>query len=233
VSVRRCLWTLALGACANSSASGGRDAAVDVASGDAANDAASIDAPPDASPDATPQAIVRIEEVYIDQSAMGAAYEYIELSGTPGGSLDGLSVRVISASGASGVKQTYALSQTAGTVMPADGRWVIGGVLATGVDRSLVVSSDDWNLDGTAGAIQLLRATGATPQLVDVLGYGAAVTAAMSLSAPTTTAEGTYEALPTSTRSLGRLAAAADTGNNMADFCGQTQSPGAANGACL
>jgi hypothetical protein len=231
VSVRGCLWTLALCACANSTASGSHDAAVDGALTDA-----TVDSPGgDAALDAIPQAIVRIEEVYVDQSAMGAAYEYIEISGTPGGSLDGLSVRVIASAGTSGAKHTYALSTTAGTIMPADGRWVIGGILATGTDRTLTTSSggDDWNLDGTAGAIQLLRASASTPDLVDVLGYGAPVTPAMSLGPPTATADGTHEALPSSTRSMGRLTGAPDTGSNMADFCGQTQSPGSANGACL
>ena len=46
-----------------------------------------------------------------------------------------------------------------------------------------------WGLDNTAGAIQLVRANGGIPELLDVVGYGAAVPA--PAAAPTATVEGT------------------------------------------
>ncbi len=235
MSLRVRVLAIALAGCAGGTATGPGDATAPREDAPVVPDDAVVDAGVvDAAIDGPPPAIVRIEEVYVDQSAGGAGTEYIEISGTPGGSLDGLSVRVIGSAGTSGVKHTYALSSTSGATMPSDGRWVIGGALVTASDRTLTTTSsgDDWNLDGTAGAIQLLRAS-ASIQLVDVLGYGATVSPAMSLSAPTTTVEGTHEALPPSTRSLGRLAGSADGDNNMTDFCGQTATPGAANGACL
>jgi hypothetical protein len=192
-----------------------------------------VDAATDASTDAAVAAF-RIEEVGLDLNVSGANTEFVEISGEPGASLDNLAIRVIDSSGASGVKNTYALA-TAGTVMPADGRWVIGGALAT-VDKVYTVGSDDWDLDGTAGAIQLLRTTG--PTLLDVVGYsatGTAVTPASSLTAPTQTAEGSAENISTgaaSANGIGRAAGGADTDNNATDFCLQAKTAGAANGTC-
>jgi len=222
------LLVISASACGDSD-SGPRDAAVVV---DAHSDAPMTqdDAPPDA---ALP--VFRIEEVLVGVAVQPSTREFVEISGVPGVSLDGISIRVISADGTSPAKRTYALSMTAGTMVPADGRWVIGGALVTGVDRILSITSsgDDWDLDNTAGAIQLLR-MGTPPMLVDVIGYGAAVTPDGSLSAPTTTAEGTPAALPTDAiESMGRRASSVDSDNNMADFCVQAESSGKANTACL
>lgn len=204
------------------------DARVDSFSSD---EDAAVDAMPDAA-----VAAFRIEEVGLDLDVDGANTEFVEITGEPGASLDDLAIRVIAADGTE--TSTYALSETAGTTMPSDGHWVIGGAVVTGVDQIYAVAQDDWDLDGTAGAIQLLDTSGATPVLLDVVGYsfsGTAVTAAGNLSAPTETVEGSAENISTGAASdngIGRAAAAADTNDNAADFCLQAKTPGAANGTC-
>ena len=187
----------------------------------------------DTTPIDAPGPRIVIDEVFVNRGGGGNGTEFVEIGAPAGTVLDGLSIRIIAANGTE--TGTYTLSDTAGTMVGATNTWVVGGGTAAGrVDR-IVLAGAGWGLDNASGAVQLLRTTTTPPTLVDVVGYGAAVTAAGSLTAPTATVEGTFVPNPAAnTSSMARKAAAADTNNNATDFCAQAQSGGAANAAtCL
>lgn len=187
----------------------------------------------DTTPIDAPGPRIVIDEVFVNRGGGGNATEFVELGIPSGTVLDGLSIRVIGANGAA--SGTFTLSDTAGTMVGATNTWVVGGGTASGrVDR-IVLAGDGWGLDNASGAVQLLRTTTTPPTLLDVVGYGAAVTAAAGLTEPKATVEGTFVPNPAAnTSSFARKAAAADTNNNATDFCAQAQSGGAANAAtCL
>ena len=201
---------------------GRRDGALDgsVASDAAAPDAAALDA-------SVTNGIV-INELYMTTLG-GDGRRYVELRAAAGTPLTGLQLRLLRSNGT--VTHTIDVAP-GGTLTPADGLWVVGGALVTNVDQ--FYSNASWGLDSSQGAVQLIRNGVAGPILVDLVGYGPAVTPAPPTPS-TATVEGTT-AVPVpgaDTDSIGRRAGAADSNVNSADLCRMTASPGAANGACL
>jgi len=203
--------------------SGRRDGALDA---NVASDAAvAADA---AGPDASVTSGIVINELYMTTLG-GDGRRYVELRAAAGTPLTGLQLRLLRANGT--VAHTIDVAP-GGTLTPADGLWVVGGALVSNVDQ--FYSNANWGLDSSQGAVQIIRNGVAGPILVDLVGYGPAVTPAPP-TPPTATVEGTT-AVPVpsvDTDSIGRRSSGADTGVNSADLCRMTASPGAANGACL
>lgn len=201
----------------------GEDASTDAAVPDAAPDAGQADA--DAGPSA---AVVRVQEIFVDNDALGDGAEYVELVAPPGTPMDDLLLRLIGAQGQ--VRYEVAVGMP-GDVVGASGTWVVGGNqtfklnVTDRVDR--VVSLNAWGLDNSGGAVQLAR--GPQRTLLDVVGYttdpdgGAPPPAAMP---PTQSVEGKAVRVPAAGKAFGRKAGAADTGDNAVDFCTMAPSPG-------
>ncbi|MBX3220543.1 MAG: hypothetical protein KF795_08500, partial [Labilithrix sp.] len=151
----------------------------------------------------------------------------------PGTPVHDLRLRLIDGTG--NVKYVVSVGMP-GDVVGGTGYWVVGGTLTfrlgvrDRVDRT--VSLNDWGLETSRGAVQLVR--GST--LLDVVGWssdpGVGPVAEPS-SPPKATVEGSVAAIPTIQKtsgkpahSFGRRANAADTGDNRADFCSMVASPG-------
>jgi hypothetical protein len=212
----------------------GGDAGKDGATADG-GDGSLQDAPIDAPlGDAATSASVRINEIYFDPTDItyGDGAEFVELRGAPGTPVDDLRLRILY--GNTGVKYDVAVGN-AGDVIGPSGLWVVGGgsvfkVAGTyRVDHQVSLAS--WGLDGTSGSVQLVR--GAARDLVDVVGYGAAISP--PATAPTTTLEGaTPVPAPTMDKhAIGRKTGAADSNDNAADFCQMPVTPGYPQAACV
>ncbi|MBL8608704.1 MAG: hypothetical protein JNL38_15365 [Myxococcales bacterium] len=203
----------------------GKDAALD-APVDAPRDAA-LDAPGDAATSAS----VRIAELYFDPGASyGDGAEYVELRGAPGTPVGDLRLRLVHETG--GVKYDVAVGSATDVIGPT-GTWVVGGgsVFKVAAQNRVdtVVSLAQWGLSAGSGSVQLVR--GPSRDLVDVVGYGGAVSP--PATAPTQTVEGTVAAVPTLDKhGIGRKPAAADTNDNSKDFCSMLATPGFPQAAC-
>lgn len=194
--------------------------------GGSESDAGELDAGQEVDAGPQPSSPVRINEIYVGRVGEGDNVEFVELRGPAGQPLYELGLRLIGPDG--GVRYDLAVTRSDAGVNP-DGTFVVGGSLASNVDETYSIAT--WGLDGSKGAVQLVK-RGATPELIDVLGYGGEVGPASS--EPFATSEGTPVMLPTQTgRSLGRVEGAADTNDNTADFCQQNASPGDLNDPCL
>ncbi|MBK7395788.1 MAG: hypothetical protein IPJ34_05650 [Myxococcales bacterium] len=189
------------------------EAAADSAS-DAATDVADVGTGPSA---------IRIGEVRVDVAVEGSKVEFVELRGPAGTPVNGLTLRVISASGA---VKSFSVGN-AGDKTKASGLWVVGLASLLEADKGFLLS-DGWDLPDS-GALQLV---GPGDALLDVVAWTAIPTAPSS--APTKVVEGTAAVkLPTggtTGKSIGRTGA--DTDDNAKDFCILSQTPGAANGPC-
>lgn len=196
------------------------------------------DAGADAKDGALPNtAVVRIDEVFVDNDGLGDGSEFIELRAAPGTRADDLKLRILKADG------TVKYDVTVGgpnTFFDANGTWVVGGSqvfklnVQYRVDREIPISM--WGVDNSRGAIQLLRGT----TLLDVVGYNTQADAGAlppPPAPPLATVEGKLVVVPdasnadTKARSFGRKVGVADTNDNAADFCTMIASPGTAN-AC-
>lgn len=190
------------------------DAATDTATEAATDTAADVGVGPSA---------IRIGEVRVDVAVEGSKVEFVELRGPAGTPVNGLTLRVVSASGA---VKSFSVGG-AGDKTKASGLWVVGLASLPEADKGFLLS-DGWDLPDS-GALQLL---GPGDTLLDVVAWTAVPTAPSS--APTKVVEGTAAVkLPaggTTGKSIGRTGA--DTDDNAKDFCIMSQSPGAANGAC-
>jgi hypothetical protein len=210
----------------------GADAATE-ASSEASTDGSTSDAESDASDSATDAgpmglAAARINEIFVDRNLAGDNTEYVEISGPEGIALDKLRLRAVKPDGSIAFDVAVA---DAGATMPASGRWVVGGTLAT-TDKSYSIAT--WGIPNDSGAIQLERTDGIAVELLDVVAYG--VAPMTPTTEPKTVVEDVPAALPPSgstNKSIGRKSVPGDTDHNGADFCVQTASPKAANGACL
>ncbi|MCC6999598.1 MAG: hypothetical protein IT370_33640 [Deltaproteobacteria bacterium] len=203
--------------------SGRRDGALDATV--VTDAAATVDA---AAPDASVAPGIVINELYMTTLG-GDGRRYVELRAAAGTPLTGLQLRLLRSNGT--VAHTIDVAP-GGTLTPGDGLWVVGGALVSNVDQ--FYSNASWGLDSSQGAVQLIRNGVAGPILVDLVGYGPAVTPAPP-TPPTATVEGaTAVPVPSAdTDSIGRRAGAADSNVNSADLCRMTASPGAVNTACL
>jgi hypothetical protein len=194
------------------------------------------DAPSDAPPDGPTVSSVRINELYVGGVVGGDINEYVELRGDPGAPLGDLELRLIKSDGT--VSGEVDVFENPSDVMPANGFWVVGGsLLIDNIDRKAPISA--WGLDEDLGAVQLVRVSGVTHELLDVVGYSTAPDAG-GPPAPPSPPTSTFEKEPAlqppidaTKKAFGRAAGAADTNDNFKDFCTQAQSPGVANGPCL
>lgn len=193
----------------------------DAAEKDAAEkDAATVDgAPADARTDAAPPGKIVISEIL---EADVLSRRYVELAGPAGAPLSDLKLRIVGSSGA--VLVTVDVARSATDTMPSRGTWVVGGIAGTSVDNGYLVSQ--WDLPSSSGTVQLVRVTGSTTTLVDVVGYG--TPAAQVASAPTETRRGQPAPDPAG-KALLRRPPGMDTMNNAADFCRGVASPNGAN----
>lgn len=168
---------------------------------------------------AQPSSPVRINEIYVDRDLSGDRVEYVELIGPAGHPLAHLHLRLLGPN--SNVIEDVPVTATDAGVIDSTGLWVIGGALAAcNVDQQYGLN--DWGMDNSSGAVELVLRSGAT-EVIDVVGYGAL-----------STAEGPPVALPSGAgNSVGRRVGAADTNSTTADFCAQNDSCGAANNACM
>lgn len=209
----------------------GDTSATDTASTDTAStDTATGDtATADTSTDAGPASAARIHEVYVDRAVEGDGVEFVEIAAPAGTAIGGLWLRVLDATGTPYFNLRVA---DAGTLMKASGYWVVGWSGAAKSDKGY--SLTEWGLPGAGGSVQLVRYDGATPVLVDVVGYGTAP--ATTATEPKKTIEGTAAALPaggSTGKTIGRKSVPGDSDNNATDFCVMSSTPGAANGSCL
>jgi hypothetical protein len=194
------------------------------------------DAPSDAPADAPTASSVRINELYVGGVIGGDIHEYVELRGDPGAPLGELKLRLLKSDGSVGGEVD--VFDAPSDVMPANGFWVVGGsLLIDNIDRKPPISA--WGLAEDLGAVQLVRVSGATRELVDVVGYSTTPDAG-GPPAPPSPPTATFEKEPAlqppvdaTKTAFGRAAGAADTNDNFEDFCAMAQSPGVANGACL
>lgn len=204
-------------------------------------DAAS-DAPADAKDAAPSTAAVQINEVFVDNDGLGDGAEFIELRAAPGTRADDLLLRLVHSNGQ--VKYEVTVGAPGGT-FNGNGLWVVGGSqtfklnVQDHVDQT--VNLNGWGLDNDRGAIQVVRGN----TLLDVVGYArdadAGALPPLALP-PTATVEGRITTVPDAPggapiskkhRSFGRKTAAADTNDNLADFCTMEASPGFVQKACM
>jgi hypothetical protein len=204
-------------------------------------DGATKDAPVD-SPTDGPIVVnppVQINELFVDNDGLGDGAELVELRAAPGTAVDDLKLRLIYADGQVKYEVSVGL---AGEKFPASGLWVVGGGqtfklnVTEHVDRT--VSLNAWGLDNDHGAVQVVRGT----TLLDVVGYTTDADAgalASPANAPKATVEGSPAIVPVAASgmnkkgfSFGRKTAAADTNNNLVDFCKMEASPGYPQKAC-
>lgn len=187
----------------------------------------------DSATDAGPMglAAARINEVLVDRALAGDATEFVEISGPEGIALDKLHLRAVKPDGS--IAFDLAVGD-AGAKMPASGFWTVGGAAALPNKSYSIAGPDNWGLSSDSGAIQLTRIDGAVVELIDVVAYG--VAPMTPTSEPKKVVEDVPAALPPSgstNKTIGRKSIPGNTDHNGADFCVQTASPKAANGACL
>ncbi|MBX3258396.1 MAG: hypothetical protein KF782_01680 [Labilithrix sp.] len=189
--------------------------------------------------EASAPAPVAINEIYVDIDGFGDGAEFVELRAEPGTPVHDLKLRLINAAGT--VRYVVSVGDP-GDVVGATGFWVVGGnqTFRLGVvDRvDQVIGLNDWGLETSRGAVQLVRGA----ELLDVVGWSTdpdAGAAPAPASPPTATVEGAVAAVPTirkttgqPARSFGRRADAPDTDDNRADFCSMPASPGYAQKPC-
>ncbi|MBI2390715.1 MAG: hypothetical protein HYV09_14090 [Deltaproteobacteria bacterium] len=209
----------------------GDTASLDTAAGDTASaDTASGDAPvAETGTDGGSPSAARIHEAYVDRAIEGDGVEYVEIRAPAGTPIGGLWLRVLDKTGTPYFNLRVA---DAGTNMKSSGYWVVGWEFADKSDKGYKLS--EWGLPADGGSIQLVRYDGATPVLIDVVGYGTAPSA--TSTEPKKTLEGTAAALPSggsTGKSIGRKSVPGDSDDNATDFCVMSSTPGAANGACL
>ena len=211
--------------------------------GSTSKDGATSDAPPDAP---IVNAPVQINELFVDNDGLGDGAEFVELRAAPGTPADDLKLRLLYANGQ--VKSEVSVGDP-GAKFGASGLWVVGGAstfklnVQDHVDRIVSIGGlNPWGLDNDRGAVQVVRGT----TLLDVVGYGTDADAgALSPpgSPPLATVEGAIATVPNAPvpppppakpkgLSLGRKTAAADSNNNLADFCRMEASPGYPQKAC-
>jgi hypothetical protein len=213
------------------SADAASDASTDGTATDAEGDAS--DSASDAGGDAGPTglAAARINEVLVDRNLAGDATEFVEISGPEGIALDKLHLRAVKPDGS--IAFDLAVGD-AGAKMPASGLWTVGGAGALPNKSYSIAGPDNWGLSNDSGAIQLTRVDGVAVELLDVVAYG--VAPMTPTTEPKKVVEDVPAALPTSgstNKSIGRKSVPGNTDHNGGDFCVQTATPKAANGACL
>ncbi len=194
------------------------------------------DAPKETGPNTAP---VQINELYVDQILDGDGAEFVELRAAPGTPADDLKLRLI---GANGVVRYEVSAGLPGDVFPASGLWVVAGPSTFKLNVQTIVNRqvdlNTWGLDDP-GAVQVVRGT----TLLDVVGYtddldGGSVPAvpqpptATSELKPTVVADNSSATKFTKRISNGRKAGAADTNNNVVDFCAMEATPGYPQKAC-
>jgi len=184
--------------------------------------------PKDTGADTSTTAPIVINEIYVANDGEGDNAEYVELRGTAGAALAGLTLRLLDNTGK--VKYQVAVSAP-GDKFPADGLWAVGGGLA---NVNYMISISNWGLDNERGAVQLVRGS---DELLDVVGWAKATADAGTLPSPATpplsTGEGKPATIPTiAKRAFGRKANAADTNDNAADFCSMVKSTSGPQNAC-
>jgi hypothetical protein len=160
-------------------------------------------------------ALPLISEVFYDAVGTDDGQSFVELYGTPGASLDGLTLEAIN--GADGaVTHTLTLSGSFG----ADGLFVVADRTSAGTtqvpDADLLLEFDFQNGPDSV----VLRNAGG---VLDALGYGAF--GATDVNA----GEGAPAVDPPAGDSVARLFANLDTNDNLADFAGGAPTPGVAN----
>lgn len=230
-----------------------REAGTLEASGGAGRDGSSDDDDDDDEPDRVTDAgkdarldaeaaapvVIAINEIYVDIDGFGDGAEFVELRAAAGTPVHDLRLRLINAAGT--VRYVVSVGDPGDVVGPT-GLWVVGGNqtfrlgVTDRVDRT--VGLNDWGLETSRGAVQLLRGA----DLLDVVGWSTdpdGGAAPPPSSPPTATVEGAVAAVPTirktagqPARSFGRRADAPDTGDNRADFCSMPASPGFAQKPC-
>lgn len=208
----------------------------DAGTRDGARDA-NIDAPDSESP---AEAVVEINEIYVDIDGLGDGAEFVELRADPGTAVDDLRLRILDASGS--IKYTVTVADP-GEKVGASGLWVVGGNqtfklgVPDRVDQPIALAN--WGLPTSRGAVQLVRGNA----IVDVVSWAtepepAPIPAPSTL--PAETGEGTAAArVPTIRKtagtpahSFGRREGTPDTDDNQADFCSMIASPGYGQKGC-
>lgn len=175
-----------------------------------------------------------INEVYVDRDLSGDKVEWIEIAGPPGAPLGGIRLRHYAYKGAGQptVDKFDIAIAAAGAVMPASGKYTLGGLLSPAMKILSTSSPDSFGFDNTSGSIQLYRESDTA--LLDALGYGAA-TPVDAPTAPKTTMFGSPAALPPNGETGQGLSrkSAAPSADNSVDFCVQKTTPNNENaGVC-
>jgi len=184
-------------------------------------------------------AVILINEIYVDIDGLGDGAEFVELSAAPGTRVDDLKLRILDDTGT--IKYTVTVAGPGQTV-GGTGLWVVGGnqTFKLGVvDRvDQVIPLNGWGLPTSRGAVQLVRGT----TIVDVVSWSTDADAGpipAPPSLPAETGEGAPARVPTIRKtagnpahSFGRRDGAADTDDNRADFCSMAASPGSSQNSC-
>jgi hypothetical protein len=156
-----------------------------------------------------------LSEVFYDAVGSDDGLSFIEIWGTPGTSLDGLTIEAINGAGG-GVTHTLTLAGTIG----ASGLFVIADNL-TGGATTLVANADlilDFDFQNGPDSVVLRGPSG----ILDAVGYG--VFAASDVFA----GEGSPAVDPAAGSAIARLFANVDTGDNALDWAAAAPTPGAA-----
>lgn len=152
----------------------------------------------------------RIVEVLANPTGTDAGNEFVELSGTPGGSVTGAVLAGINGNGGT----AYGQVRLAGT-FDDQGIFVVGGDMIATRDQTL-----SFTLQNGPDSIVLFDCDGTTP--LDAVGYG-------TFSETDVFAGEGSPAPALDGRALARCPAAADVGDNSRDFGAATPTPGAPN----
>ena len=184
-------------------------------------------------------AVIQINEIYVDIDGLGDGAEFVELSADPGTPVDDLTLRILDETGA--IKYLVKAADPGETV-GGSGLWVVGGNqtfklgVIDRVDQTIPLSG--WGLPTSRGAVQLVRGT----TIVDVVSWSTDADAGPippPPSPPAKTGEGAPAQVPTIRKtagnpahSFGRRDGAADTDDNRADFCSMVASPGFGQNGC-
>jgi len=155
-----------------------------------------------------------LSEVLYDAVGTDDGQSFVELSGTPGGSLDGLVIEGVNGTGGA-VTHTLALTGTFGP----DGLFVLADRTSEGT--TLVPDADlllDFDFQNGPDSVVLRNASG----VIDALGYGAFGAGDVNAG------EGAPAADPPAGESLARRFANVDTNDNASDFVAGAPTPGSA-----
>ena len=159
-------------------------------------------------------AVPLLSEVYYDAVGVDDGQSFVELYGTPGSSLDGLTIQGVNGTGGA-ITHTLPLSGSFG----ADGLFVVADRTSTGTTQ--VSGADlllDFDFQNGPDSVVLRSALG----VLDALGYG--IFAATDVFA----GEGAPAMDPAAGLSLARRFANLDTDDNAADFVAGAPTPGVA-----